>query len=264
MLRKIRNEGLGTILSRRLDWYRGRFQIDNPIVGRVVELAGDKVRMDGMTFSVASPNITTGHKSTLAFGLHEMEERALVKAWLPRDIPAIELGGGLGVVSCLTNRLLADPARHVVVEANPRMVPVLTRNRDLNKCRFEVVNKAIAYDAATIEMPIDPGFVGSNLAAIGESSGSETVATTTLTRLIDEAGFDAISLISDIEGAEEQVILREIPRLGERVRFAMMELHPYVLGDDAVAALMARMAEAGFRLLERKGEGAVFSVAYGR
>jgi hypothetical protein len=31
--------------------------------------------MDGLIYSVALPQITSGHKSTLAFGLREMEEK---------------------------------------------------------------------------------------------------------------------------------------------------------------------------------------------
>lgn len=249
-------------VSRRLSWYRVRFQVNNPVVGRVVELTGDKVRMDGLKYSVASPNITRGHKSTLAFGLHEMEERQLIKRWLPRDLPAIELGGGLGVVSCLTNKLLRHSAQHVVVEANPWMVPVLLRNRDLNGCKFKIVNKAIAYDRETVVLPIDAEFVGSNLAGVGAAAETALVDASTVGDLVN--GWQSFSLISDIEGSEEQIILREIPELGERVRFAMLELHPYVYGQDRADHLMVEMERSGFHLLERLGEGDVFSVAYSR
>src|SRR5579859_6129189 len=95
-------------LQRRLGWYKVRLQINNPIVGRAIELTGNRVRMDGNTYSVDCPYISTGHKSTIAFGLHEIEERMLVKKWLPRDTPVLELGGGLGVVSCLINRKLSN------------------------------------------------------------------------------------------------------------------------------------------------------------
>ncbi|MBW0007996.1 MAG: FkbM family methyltransferase, partial [Sphingomonas sp.] len=220
---------------------------------------GNRVRMDGLSYSVSSPNISTGHKSTLAFGLHEMEERELVKCWLPRNLPAIELGGGLGVVSCLTNRLLDDPSQHIVVEANPYMVPVLLRNRDLNGCKFQVVNTAIAYDGETVTFPIDPEFVGSNLAAVGDSAETVAVEATTLAALAD---FERFSLIADIEGAEADIILRELPRLRSRVRFAMIELHPYVYGQAKADELMAAMSRMGFELLQRLGEGDVFSVAY--
>jgi predicted O-methyltransferase YrrM len=41
----------------------------------------------------------------------------------------LELGGCLGVVSCSINTLLRDPSRHVVVEANPKLLAYLYENR---------------------------------------------------------------------------------------------------------------------------------------
>src|ERR1039457_6998889 len=150
-------------LRRRLSWYKARFQVNNPVVGRVVELLGNKVRMDGLTYSVDCPNISAGHKSTLAFGLHEIEERTIIRRCLPKNIPVVELGGGLGVVACLTNRTLENPEHHIVVEANPGMIPILERNRDLNGCKFQVVNSAIAYDRTSIRLRVDRDFVSSTV-----------------------------------------------------------------------------------------------------
>jgi len=48
-------------------------------VGRLVELSGNRIRIGDMKFSVNSPGIDTAHKSTLFFGLHELDERALVE-----------------------------------------------------------------------------------------------------------------------------------------------------------------------------------------
>src|SRR6476620_7340833 len=117
---RVRSQPISLIekIRRRARWYLGRLQVNNPIVGRLVELSGNRLGRDGLTYSVESPNITRGHKSTLLFGLHEMEERRLIKSWLPANLPLIELGGGLGVVSCLANKTIIRPEQHVVVEAN--------------------------------------------------------------------------------------------------------------------------------------------------
>jgi len=89
-------------------------RINNRTVGRLVELSGNRIRIGGLKFSVDSPGIDTAHKSTLFFGLHEIDERALVERWLPKSLPVVEFGGGLGVVSCMANRLLERPVRSVV------------------------------------------------------------------------------------------------------------------------------------------------------
>lgn len=244
-------------IQRRARWYKSRFQVNNPIVGRAVELLGNKVRMDGLVYSVDTPQLSRGHKSTLAFGLHEMEERELILRWMPANIPVIEFGGGLGVVSCLSNRKLADPTKHIVVEANPRMIPILERNRELNGCKFRVVNKAIAYDCAEINLNVDAEFVGSTIK--GESASTVPVPTTSIADVMSGAGFDQVGIICDIEGAELDVIKREFPVLGGRIRFIMAEMHPVVLGEKVVSDLIDILVTLGFEKRQQLGDCVFYS-----
>ena len=227
-------------IGRRLSSYKSRLQVNNPNVGKVVEILGDRVRMDGFVYSVASPQITRGHKSTLAFGLHEMEERELIRRWLPSDTPILEFGGGLGVVSCLANSKLSRPDRHVVVEANPVMANILEKNRALNGSMFHVLNRAIAYDCDHIDLNLDTEFVGSTCI---KSSAARTVVvpTTTATDLMSSFGFDEVGIICDIEGAELDLIKCEFRSIGERIRFVMAEMHPAILGKDVVDDLLLQI-----------------------
>jgi FkbM family methyltransferase len=244
-------------ITRRLNWYRSRFQINNPVVGRLVELTGNWVRMDGLRYSVATSQISTGHKSTLLFGLHELEERELVRRWIPRDIPVIEFGAGLGVVSCLTNRRLKSPSQHVVVEANPGMIDVLLRNREVNRCRFEVLNCAIAYDADTVSLHFAGEFVGSTVEH--SYDGAITVATTSAAKIMKTYGFEQAGIICDIEGAESAFIERELASLGERIQYILAEMHPKILGAGAVDELICRLNEFGFEKRDQIGDCVFFS-----
>ena len=255
-------------IKRRLNWYKARFQINNPVVGGVVELLGNKVRMDGLTYSVATPQITRGHKSTLAFGLHEMEERELVRRWVPSDIPVLELGGGLGVVSCLTNHKLANRAKHIVVEANPLMATALDRNRDLNNCAFRVVNKAIAYDCDHVDLNIFDEFVGSSVknieiykTTLGSAlqGGKVSIQTTTVNKLLDEFDFPEAGIVCDIEGAELDVVEREFGALGPRIRFFLAEMHPAILGQVTVDRLLRRLSDLGFTMKQQIGDSVYLS-----
>jgi FkbM family methyltransferase len=244
-------------VSGRLSWYKARFQVNNPVVGRLIELLGDRVRMDGLIYSVASPQITTGHKSTLAFGLHEMEERELIRRWMPSDVPVLEFGGGLGVVSCLANRKLREPSSHIVVEANPVMAVALESNRDLNGCKFQVVNKAIAYDCDYIDLILDAEFVSSSVKAT--SGRTVKVKTTTVLELMDAAGFDQAGIVCDIEGSELDLIRRELPSLGARIQFLMAEMHPAILGADVVDDLLRELKELGFVMKQQIGDSVFLS-----
>jgi FkbM family methyltransferase len=252
-MRKLKEKIVG-----RLNWYKARFQVNNPILGRAVELMGNRVRMDGMVYSVATPQITRGHKSTLAFGLHEIEERELIRRWLPSDLPVLEFGGGLGVVSCLINKKLLDPRQHIVVEANPAMAAVLVRNRDINRCDFRVVNKAVAYDCDQIELNLDSEFVGSNVKDV-RFGKTALVKTTTVEHLLTDADFKTAGIVCDIEGMESDIIKRELPILGERIRFIMAEMHPAILGKSDVDDLLADLRSMGFGLDQQIGESVFFS-----
>jgi FkbM family methyltransferase len=240
-------------IKRRLKWYKARFQVNNPVVGRAVELLGDRVWMDGLTYSVSTPQITRGHKSTLAFGLHEIEERELIRRWLPSNVPVLEFGGGLGVVSCLANRKLDRREQHIVVEANPAMISILQRNRDLNGCKFRIINKAIAYDCDRIDLNVDSGFVGSTAKPVALGT-SVSVETTTVQSLLDEAGFEQAGIVCDIEGVEADVVDREVPMLGKRIRYIMAEMHPKILGADVVDGVMRKLGAAGFSLKQQIGD----------
>lgn len=255
---KLAEKGVSGIIASRYSWYKGRFQFNNPFVGRIIELFGNRVRIDGMKFLIDCPQLSTGHKSTLAFGLYEVEERALVKRWLPSDLPVLEFGGGLGVVSCLVNRKLTNPSLHVVAEANPEMIPLLEHNRDINGFKFTIINKAIAYDCEHIDLNIATEFVGSSI--IGASAGKTVrVKATTASSLMDEMKFHQAGIVRDIEGAEKDIINRDLPILGDRVQFFMAELHPQILGEDVVKKLLNYLPVLGFTLKEQMGDSVFFS-----
>ena len=231
---RLLREGPIPALKRRYGWYKSIIQIDNYYVGRLIELSGNRVRMDGLVISVDSPSVSTRNKSALYFGFHEADEREILKKHLPRGLPVIEFGAGIGVISCLTNRGLDEPSRHVVIEANPRLIPVIERNRSLNRCRFTVLNKALAYDSPTIEFDVKADFVRSGG---GEDATTErvSVATTTLKEVADGAGFDQFSVVCDIEGYESLLVDREADVLAARVPFLLVEIHPWMIGDEATA-----------------------------
>lgn len=253
---KLRREGITTILARRYSWYRSWLMINNPAVGRLVELTGNRINIEGLRFSVNCPQVTTAHKSTLWFGRHELEERELLRRFLPADHPVVELGGGLGVVSCLANRQLANPARHVVVEAIPSLAKLVEQNRDLNGCRFQVINAALAYGSPTVTFGIHNNFVGSRLD--GEFGMSVSVRSITVAQIVDEADFDRFALICDIEGAEADLVTHELGLIADRAVFVLVEIHPAILGEDRADRVVAQLTRAGFRLQERVGSNWAF------
>ena len=116
-------------------------------------LPGGLIRAGTQRFR-ASDAVT---RERLLNGDYELPERFAVKRYLRPSTPVVELGASLGVVSCAINRRLSNPERHVAVEANPAVLPILTGNRDLNGCRFEIVHAAAGAEGDVITFYIGGG-----------------------------------------------------------------------------------------------------------
>ena len=84
-------------IRRRLEDWRSR---DRWWLGRLVELCGNTVKVDGCTFSLNSPVIDTALKSRFVIGGYENGERAALVSELD-PVPSVwsRCGGCLGVIS---------------------------------------------------------------------------------------------------------------------------------------------------------------------
>jgi FkbM family methyltransferase len=239
-LPKLRPAGWAAALARRL----ARSPVDNRwLIGRLVEIGGNHVTVDGLTFALDNSLITTRDKSTVCLGLHEAPEVALVHTRLAAGLPVIELGGGIGIVSCNINRRLAHPRDHIVVEANPDLIPTLETNRRLNRCEYQIRSAALAYSGAETVLAID-SWATSRVG--GRGTRRAVVATTTLAKLLRESGFARINLVVDIEGAEADLVEQEGTLLGQRVRTLILETHPSVTGAERAARTIAAIRSLGF------------------
>ena len=234
--RTIREKGVRRLVGDRMRWYRQWFEMDNWLVGRWIELRGNRVRLQRCLFSVRNPLVTTRQKSTIYFSRYEVGERVLVARHLVRDLATIELGGSIGVVACTTNKLLSRPSEHVVVEANPLLVPTLEENRNLNGCQFVVEPAAIAYGRPSVDFAVSDHFLMGRIG--GTSTRAVTVPAVTLASLLDKYHFTTINLIADIEGAEADLIENEADVLRRHVKTIVLETHPQFLGADRVSAML--------------------------
>lgn len=226
----------------------------NWLAGKYVEWTGNRVKYEGLMFDVSDPSISTTIKGRFLFGAYERPEAISLKRYLDREMPVIEVGACLGVVSCFTNSLLRDPRRHVVVEANPHLMPVIERNRRMNNCSFQALHRALAYDAEEVEFFIDEWVISSAL----QTDRSDVqkarrmmervlVPATTVARTADEAGFDRVSVIVDIEGAEVEMVDREIDFMKRRVHQLFLETHARLVGDEATQSIIGKLKDVGFK-----------------
>jgi FkbM family methyltransferase len=243
------------ILSRLARPVRRYWNTDHDWEGRLLELLGNRARIDGAILDVSNPLIPTRDKAPLLKRTYERPERLLMRH-LPLRFPLIELGANIGALACIANRRLHSPTQHVVIEANPELIPILERNRTLNSAQFRIEQMALAYDVSEITFYLADKLVASSL--IQSKGRPVTVRTTTLAQIAARAGFTNFSVICDIEGAEAGMIEQEIDLMRDCIPCLILEHHPKLLGRETADRLHQMLVSAGLEVRERRGQSVCY------
>lgn len=208
------------------------------------------VQIDGCTFSLEGlPEHPT--KISLINDNYEAPERAAVARYLSLDAPLIELGGSIGILSCIVNKRLKNPSAHIVVEANPLAIPFLEKNREANRCKFQIVNRAVAYGRDTVAFYPSSYLSDSAIEVRGDQPEVE-VPTVQLGKLASQHGFSRYNLLCDIEGEEIEMVANDADAFAS-IDTIIMENHARFTGEDKVRSMMQRLSDMGFRLIDEIG-----------
>lgn len=207
------------------------------------------VRLDGCKFNLNSvPNPAV--KVLLANKEYEAFERRAVRQYVRPESPVVELGGCLGVVACITNLALKGRKLHVVVEANPLVIPLIEANRALNRCDFEILNAAIAYGQPSVTF--SPSFdLPSN--SLRQETGADlvTVNTISLREIVRLRKMISFTLICDIEGHEYDLVQHEADVL-RNAETIILETHARMIGEAKNAELLGKLKEIGFEKIDEE------------
>jgi FkbM family methyltransferase len=207
------------------------------------------VRLGGCRIGLDDPIAQSFH-DLLTTGVFERPERIAIKKFLNTSLPVVELGGCIGVVACTTNRLLRNPAFHVVVEANPELTPLLEANRDRNRCKFFILQRGVGYDSDFVCLHINDGnLLGSS--ARTRAGREIRVPVITLREIVNQFSFARCNLICDIEGTEVELVRHERDTLARHVDLLVVEVHQRLLGEDPVSEMMNTLKEIGFETVYR-------------
>lgn len=218
---------------------------------------GARYRLDGVTFQLPPHSPPAGLRAILA-GSYERLERELTRKWLPKDLPAIELGGSYGIVSHAIRGHLDPDAALTIVEANPELIDICRGNVALaGTGEAEVLNAALAYGADKVRFTVTRGLHTSHVdtgtcGADDDGSRQIEVPATTLAGLLSARGIDGrYSLVCDIEGAEFDLFLNDTEALS-RCAIAVVEFHPdpFVRRGTSTSAFLDHVRAAGFEIAE--------------
>ncbi len=228
---------LGSMAGRLDAW------VLRPLQGWLFDLKGARFRADGCTFAIPKDVTTRQYRSCFVRGDYESDERELIRRWIRPEDKVIELGACLGIVSCVTNKILADKSRHVVVEANPFCIAPLYRNRKLNDAEFLIEHCAVG-SGPEVTFYLHPVYI------VGGTSQRPTnspvrLPSKSLRQLEQERGpFSA--LIIDIEGSELEVFEQSRDLLG-CYRVVIAELHEFAIGAGGLTRCREILTQSGLR-----------------
>ena len=225
------------------------FTVSRFIKGALFDLSGGEFRADGCTFAIPKHLTSLAYRSCFFDRSYEAEERELVRALVKPDDRVLELGACLGIVSCVTNKLLRDNSRHVVVEGNPFCIPSIHRNRELNHCGFLTENCAVS-SQRDVTFYLHPVYIVGGTTQ-RQSGRPILVPGRSLLELEEKYGpFSA--LIMDVEGSELEVLAASGEAL-KKYRLVIVELHDWAIGVEGVGRCRAILEQSGLRQVKRAG-----------
>lgn len=200
--------------------------------------------------------------SALLRGKYESGEAAMIQRYLPPERPVIELGGSLGVVSALVGSRLNTKTQHLIVEANPEIIPICVSNASSGKriAATRIINAALAYDCKKILFPIGNEVHANALGRANDAEKIVEVETTTLGDLHKQIrGKEGYTLICDIEGAEFDLCQRESAVLAQ-AGLIIVELHPkvYPRGTTDEELIVTSLNNVGLDIIDKQEDVWVF------
>ena len=217
--------------------------------GLLFDLGGGKFRVDGCTFAIPKDLTSVPYRACFFDKSYEADERDLIRGAIRPDDRVLECGACLGIVSCVTNKLLRDNTQHVVVEGNPYCVPWLHRNREINRCGFLVENCA-ASTASDVTFYLHPVYIVGGTAQ-RKTARPVRIPGRSLKELEAKYGrFTA--LVMDIEGAELEMLEASRDLLAH-YRVVIIELHEFAIGIDGVNQCRKVLSEVGLKFIKAAG-----------
>ena len=194
-----------------------------------------------------------GIRHAIATDAYEAAERELIRQHLRSDLPVIELGGCLGLVSGFISEHLDIEVDHLIVEANPELLDVCRANatteRRANKT--QLIHKAVAYTDKVVRFHASANAHSSRLGDDNKPGNVEVPAcklSDLLPKIDAESGY---SLVCDIEGAEFDMFENDADAL-ETCQLALVEVHPDVFESQgrSLAAFLDFVRDTGLRQID--------------
>jgi FkbM family methyltransferase len=201
------------------------------------------ISIDGIKISADRAFVTKDIAKALYREKHEHAERKLVtKALKPGD-RVLEIGAGVGLVSLFCARI-CGPDAVLSYEANPALERVIRHNFALNGMEPRLRIAAAALEKGETTFYFNDNIYSSSLID-RNFGGAQIVQCDAINDVVTD--FAPNTIIMDVEGAETTLL----PAIDlARIDKIVVELHPWIVGQDKIDTLIAQVKASGFELRE--------------
>lgn len=179
-------------------------------------------------------------------GTWEKEEIKLITNYIESDDSVLELGACIGYLGVHVNSLIKNKENHLLIEANPKLIDVIEKNKELNDSQFKIENCMIGNpDKMDGTFAISDFILGSS-----RYSKSKEIVKVPVKPLTDYIK-DFNVLIMDIEGGEYSLIDEYIDII-PNFKTLIIEFHPfYGFSKKDLTEKVEAIKSKGFRLAKR-------------
>lgn len=212
------------------------------------------VRLGGVTIDTTIGHIPENVRELIFREIYEDTERDLIGRILKPGMRTLEIGTGIGFVSLVAARICGE---HSVFcyEANPELEPTIKRNFELNGLTPNLTMRAVTVDGAPIAFFKSDNIISSSLYDRKRDDKQIIVESEALSDVL--AKHDPAALIMDVEGAEIQLLGVDLKNVADII----VELHPHIVGEDAIAALISNLKNRGYVMLSNNRKTSHFARA---
>lgn len=203
------------------------------------------VTLSGIRVDARADTVGADVRREIIRANYEYAERKLLESILRPDDRVVECGAGIGAVGLLAASIVG--AQNVTsFEANPSLEAIIRGNYDLNDLHPTLVMNAVTPQGGNVSFFVTDNLLSSSLHDRG-AKRQVTVAGIAIADVLST--YDPTVLVLDVEGAEADLL----PDADlSRVRALLIELHPNVVGEPAIAALEAALLGKGFQVRDRQ------------
>lgn len=197
----------------------------------------------GVRIPLRDRMITGQVRSTIVAKQYEIGDVRAMLALLEADDVLLEVGAGIGFISCLAARRLGDQ-RVFAYEANPAMLGTIERLHRTNGVSPSVIIGAVGAQSGEATLAVGDVFWDSTLVVEPGARGVR-VPVHGFTEVVERC--QATFVMLDCEGSEREIVLEgnDVPSV---VRKLCVELHPHIIGEDSLIAIREALLRQGFRL----------------